>query len=87
MKECSMPLERYSYYLRDLFFYYFDQPEKYAKYDEKTKMITVKPFLDFKITKLWRDMRRVMKEHLGLGDAVTLEEVEKHSPDILDSVM
>lgn len=26
MTTCKMPLERYSYYLKDMFFYFFEQP-------------------------------------------------------------
>ncbi len=37
------------------------------------KLHTIDPVLDYKITKLWRDMRVVMVEHLGLGEDVSLE--------------
>ena len=47
----------------------------------------INPVLDYKITKLWRDMRAVMKEHLKVGDDVTIDQVEKMTPDILESVM
>lgn len=32
-------------------------------------------------------MRAVMKEHLKVGDDVTIDQVEKMTPDILESVM
>ena len=47
----------------------------------------INPVLDYKITKLWRDMRAVMKEHLKVRDDVTIDQVEKMTPDILESVM
>jgi hypothetical protein len=47
----------------------------------------INPVLDYKITKLWRDMRSVMKEHLKMEDEISLEQVEKMTPDILESVM